>query len=62
MTGAAQSILESLDRLAEPEREEVVVEILRRVAVSEHTSPDDEELLHHADHLFLELDHREKPR
>lgn len=60
MTGAAQRVLESLDKLAEPERDEVVAEILRRVAQSEHASPNDEELVQLADRLFLELDQREK--
>jgi hypothetical protein len=60
MGEAARQILERLDRLAEAEREEVVAEILRRAASSEHSGPEDRELLEAADRLFLELDRREQ--
>ncbi len=60
MGEAARQVLDTLDRLPEAEREEVVAEILRRAAMSEHSVPDDQELLAAADRLFLELDRREQ--
>jgi hypothetical protein len=60
MGEAARQILDTLERLPEAEREEVIVEILRRAAASEHGAPDDRELLDAADRLFLELDRSEQ--
>lgn len=60
MGEAARQVLETLERLPEAEREEVVGEILRRAAMSEHGLPDEQELVEAADRLFLELDRREQ--
>lgn len=59
MTSAAQQVLASLDRLEPTEREEVVVEILRRVSGAEHTTPDDQEVVELAEGIFLDLDELE---
>jgi hypothetical protein len=59
MSRGAQAILAALDDLPPTEREEVVLELLRRVAVSEHAAPSDEELTAAADAVFEDLDRRE---
>lgn len=59
MTRGAQSVLDAFDQLPPAEREQVVAELLRRTASSQHESPTDEELLRAADEVFLELDQRE---
>ena len=59
MTRGAQNVLDAFEQLPPDEREEVVRELLRRTAASMHESATDEELLHAADALFLELDQRE---
>ena len=59
MTGAAQKVLESLDSLPEPDQDEVVAEILRRISHSHHTAPFDGDLVAAADAVFLQLDQLE---
>ena len=59
MTGAALKVLDSLNRLPEPEREEVVAAILRGLVGSDYGSPSEIELLQAADAVFLDLDHDE---
>jgi hypothetical protein len=59
MSRGAQAILAALDELPPTEREEVVSELLRRVAVSDHVSPSDDELTTAADAVFEDLDRRE---
>lgn len=59
MSRGAQAIIAALDELPPTEREEVVAELLRRVALSEHPAPSDDELTAAADHVFLALDRRE---
>ena len=59
MSPGAKSVLDAFDALSVEEREEVVSELLRRVARSDHESPSDEELVATADEVFLELDRRE---
>ncbi len=59
MTRGAQSVLDAFEQLPPGERDEVVLELLRRTASSSHESPDDEEFLRAADGVFLELDQRE---
>lgn len=59
MTDAAKTVIEAFEALDQPEREEVAAEILRRVHLLEHASPDDRELLLAADQIFLELERRE---
>jgi hypothetical protein len=59
MSRGAQAIVEAIDALPAPEREEVVVELLRRVAQSDHSSPSDQELTAAADEVFQALDKHE---
>jgi hypothetical protein len=59
MTSGAKSVLDAFEQLPPAEREEVVVELLRRAASSTHESPTDDELLGAADAIFLDLDQRE---
>ena len=59
MSHGARSVLDAFEQLSPTEREEVALELLRRVAQEPHETPDDEELLQAADHLFLDLDRRE---
>ena len=59
MSRGAEAVIAALDDLPEPEREEVVAELLRRVAQSDHPAPSDEELTAAADHLFQAYDRNE---
>jgi len=59
MTEAARRLLESFEALPEMERAEVAAAILRRVAWSKHTTPDDLDLTAAADSVFLEFDRDE---
>ena len=59
MSRDAQTILAALDELPPKEREEVVSELLRRVALSDHPTPSDDELTTAADAVFEHLDRRE---
>jgi len=59
MSRGAEAIIAALDGLPATEREEVVAELLRRVALSEHGAPSDEELTAAADQVFQALDRRE---
>ena len=59
MSSGAKSVLDAFEQLPPGEREEVVAELLRRTAASQHESPTDEELLGAADAIFVELDRRE---
>jgi len=56
MSSRAKALLDAFERLPPGERNEVVLELLRRAAASAHESPNDDELLRAADELFLELD------
>lgn len=60
MTPAAKRLLKRLDELSEQDREEVVVEFLRRVALAPHDLPPDKDLIAAAGRLFGELDRRER--
>ena len=62
MTRGAEALLAALDELTPAEREEVVSELLRRVALSEHGAPSDEELTTAADQVFQAFERREEPR
>ncbi|MBI2564280.1 MAG: hypothetical protein HYW08_18235 [candidate division NC10 bacterium] len=53
---------DTFDSLPEPERQEVMREILRRTALAKHGPLEDAELLALADEVFLELDRGERPR
>jgi len=59
MSGGAKRVLDAFEQLPPRERDEVVVELLRRAASAPHESPSDDELLRAADDVFLELDRRE---
>jgi hypothetical protein len=59
MTHAAQQLLEQFENLPDDERSEVVTELARRVAMSPHDLPTDEDLTAAADTLLAELDRRE---
>jgi hypothetical protein len=62
MTQAAKKLLEEFDALQEPDRAEVLAELLRRVALAPHDLPDPDDLTAAADRLFAELDRREQSR
>lgn len=59
MTITVRALLDSFDRLPEPERREAAAEILRRAVQFDSPPLDDEELSLAAEALFLELDARE---
>ena len=59
MTEAASELVGQFEALSEAERQEVLLELLRRTVVSEHELPDDDDLVAAADEVFLELDHHE---
>jgi hypothetical protein len=59
MSRGAEAIIAAMDELPDREREEVVAELLRRVALSEHAAPSDEELTAAADQVFQATDRRE---
>ena len=61
MSRDTQAVLAAFDQLPAAEREEVVSELLRRVAHSDHKAPSDDELVAAADEVFQALDHRENP-
>jgi hypothetical protein len=58
MTQRAKSVLNAFDELPLAERQEVLRELLRRIALSEHDAPSEAELMAAADGVFLELDRR----
>jgi hypothetical protein len=60
VTRATERLLEEFEALPDRERSELVAELARRVALSPHDAPADEDLLAAADHLFVELDRREQ--
>ena len=59
MSRGAEAIIAALDEAPDTQREEVVTELLRRVALSEHAAPSDEELTAAADQVFQAFDRRE---
>ena len=59
MTQAARRLIKEFDALPDQERSEVLAELARRVGLSRHDLPRDEDLLAAADQLFAELDRRE---
>ncbi len=62
MTQAAKHVLDTIDALPAAERQEVVAELVRRSAQSDHDLPVDLDLVSLADQVFLELDGREAGR
>jgi hypothetical protein len=61
MSSGAEALLAALDELSPAEREEVVSELLRRVALSEHGTPSDEEFTTAADAVFRAFERHEDP-
>ncbi len=59
MSASAKSVLDAFEQLPAAERDEVVMELLRRAAASTHQSPTDDDLVRAADDVFLELDRSE---
>ena len=59
MTDGVKSVLEAYESLPESEREEVLAELIRRAAHTDHRSPSDEELVEAAERVFLEYDRSE---
>ena len=59
MTDGVKSVLEAYELLQDSEREEVLAELIRRAAHSDHQGPSDEELVEAADRVFLEYDRSE---
>ena len=61
MTEAASQLVGQYEALSEADRQEVLLELLRRTAMAEHDLPDDGDLVAAADEVFRELDHHENP-
>jgi len=61
VTHATQKLLEEFEALPDQDRSELVAELARRVALTPHDLPQDDDLVAAADHLFTELDRRESP-
>jgi hypothetical protein len=59
MRDAARHLIQSFDALSEPDRREVLEELLRRAAELPYSFPSDDELTRAADQVFQELDRRE---
>lgn len=59
MTQAAKRAIDTIEALAPAERQEVLAELLRRAAQSDHDLPTEDDLVGLADQVFLELDKRE---
>jgi hypothetical protein len=56
MSDGAKGVLAAFEELSPAEREEVVMELLRRAALGPHDVPGDEDRVRTADDVFLELD------
>ncbi len=59
MTSAVRNLLQAYDSLPEPDKRELVAEILRRSVKVDFAPLSEEDLLQTANDLFLELDQRE---
>jgi hypothetical protein len=59
MSATVQKILDSIERLCDDEKRELVSEIIRRTVHLDLPPPTDEELVLLAEEIFLELDKRE---
>ena len=59
MTASVQELLITFDSLTEPERLEIVSEILKRFTRLDFPPLSDEDLVWNAEELFLELDKQE---
>ena len=59
MTAAGKHIVEEFENLSDPEKKEVLVDILRMSSLLEYPQISDEELLAAADTIFSDYDRRE---
>ena len=59
MSEGAKGVLEAFEALPEEARDEVLAELIRRAAQSDHKSPSDDELVAAADRVFSEYDRSE---
>ena len=59
MSDAARRIIEAFDALSSSERQEVILELLRRASLVDLGFPPDAELVSAADAVFRTLDERE---
>jgi hypothetical protein len=59
MSTATQNILDSIERLSDPEKRELISEIMRRTITIDVPPLTDEELVLIAEESLLELDKRE---
>jgi len=60
MTQEVKELVHRFEALPERERQEVLVELLRRAQSEPHDLPDDQDLTAAADRLFQDLDRRER--
>ena len=60
MKQAAQKLLVKFEALREPDRAELVAELLRRAGLATGDVPDDDDLVASADRLFVQLDRQER--
>jgi len=60
MIRAVQKLVLGFEALPEPERQELLGELLRREATEPHDLPNDADLVGAADHVFQDLDWREQ--
>ncbi len=59
MNAATNRVLKAFHKLREPEKRELAAEIIRWMANLEFSPLTDEDLVHTADELFIELDRAE---
>ncbi|WP_020508559.1 hypothetical protein [Lamprocystis purpurea] len=59
MSTVARQLLQSFAALAEAERSEVLLELLRNTPATPYEAPSDQELIRAADDIFQEIDRRE---
>lgn len=62
MTQAGKRLLDEFEALSEPDRTELLNELLRRAASIPHELPTDDDLIAAADQLFTELDRHEQSK
>lgn len=62
MTQAVKRIVDEFEALPEPERQELLAELLRRMATEPHNLPDEQDLIAAADLVLQDLDWRERLR
>jgi hypothetical protein len=59
VTPETEKLLQEFDALPEPDRSELLAELARRLALSSHDGPRDEDLVAAAHRLLAELDRHE---